>query len=47
MPDPRGLILKNGKIDRDLAEMMGINSSTLRNKMNKVAIPYGRGKSVL
>jgi transcriptional regulator with GAF, ATPase, and Fis domain len=27
------------------AELMGINPSTLRNRMNKLAIPYGRGKS--
>ncbi len=26
------------------AELMGINPSTLRNRMNKLSIPYGRGK---
>ena len=26
------------------AELMGINPSTLRNRMNKLGIPYGRGK---
>jgi len=40
------LKIANGKIHGPggAAELMGINPSTLRNRMNKLAIPYGRGK---
>jgi transcriptional regulator with GAF, ATPase, and Fis domain len=40
------LKITNGKIHGPggAAELMDINPSTLRNKMNKLAIPYGRGK---
>jgi len=40
------LKLTNGKIHGPggAAELMGVNPSTLRNRMNKLAIPYGRGK---
>ena len=40
------LKITNGKIHGPggAAELMGINPSTLRNRMNKLAIPYGRGK---
>ena len=43
------LKMTNGKIHGpgEAAELMGVNPSTLRNRMNKLAIPYGRGKSGL
>jgi len=42
----RVLKMTDGKVHGpgEAAELMGINSSTLRNRMNKLGIPYGRGK---
>jgi len=40
----RVLQMTNGKIHGEggAAELMGINPSTLRNRMNKLGIPFGR-----
>ncbi len=40
------LKMSNGKVHGSggAAELMGINPNTLRNRMNKLGIPYGRGK---
>ena len=42
----RVLKMTDGKVHGPggAAELMGINPSTLRNRMNKLGIPYGRGK---
>jgi DNA-binding NtrC family response regulator len=41
----RVLELTNGKVHGKggAAELLGINPSTLRNRMNQLGIPYGRG----
>ncbi|GAH10561.1 unnamed protein product [marine sediment metagenome] len=38
--------MTNGKVNghEKAAELMGINPSTLRNLMDKLGVPYGRGK---